>query len=113
MTTANSIFLIKVTHSLGWAVLASAVLYTFYSGVSGDINQLTYIAIASIFLETIVLLLNKWACPLTILAKKVKPDWQDGDDIFLPTWLAVHNKLIFGTLFFIGILLVGLRLFVD
>jgi hypothetical protein len=90
--------------------MASAVFYILYCGISGNLGKNLYFAIGLILFETIVLLINHWACPLTSIAKNIKPDWKDGDDIFLPKWFAINNKMIFGTLFIIGIVLVIYRL---
>lgn len=108
-----SITTVKAAHSIIWVVMAAAVFYILYSGVTGVINEITYASLGLIIIEMIVLGLNKGACPLTNVAKNVKPDWKDGDDIFLPTWLAVHNKAVFGTLFAIGVALVIYRLIVQ
>ena len=40
--------------------------------------------------------------PLTGAARRYTRDRSDNFDIFLPEWLAKHNKLIFGSLFAIG-----------
>ncbi len=105
-----SILEVKIIHSLIWVVMVAAIFYTLFSGVTGRINWLTFFSVGLIFLETFVLVVNKWACPLTIIAKRTKSDWKDGDDIFLPKWLAKHNKEIFGTIFLIGFSLVIMRL---
>ncbi len=105
-----NITLIKITHTVIWLIMASAVFYILYCGISGNLNRTLYFTICLILFEIVVLILNHWACPLTIVAKKIKPDWKDGDDIFLPKWLAIHNKMIFGTLFIIGIVVVIFRL---
>jgi hypothetical protein len=106
----SKITVIKLIHSAIWLVMATAVFYILYCGITGNLNPLVYWAIGLILVETAVLLLNHGACPLTTVAQEVKPDWQDGDDIFLPTWLAVHNKTIFGLLFTVGVILVVFRL---
>lgn len=90
--------------------MALAVFYILFSGITGNINTVTFFSIGLILFETIVLLLNGWACPLTNISKKIEPNWKDGDDIFLPKWLAIQNKKIFGTLFIIGLLLIIFRL---
>ena len=105
----SSILFLKTAHSLIWAVMASAIFYILYSGISGDINSITYLCIGLLFVEVAVLLLNNWVCPFTNMAKESKHDWKDGDDIFLPKWLAIHNKEIFGTLFILGLALVLFR----
>jgi len=106
----QTFLLVKITHSLIWFVMVLAIFYTLYSGITNTINLFTYLSIGLIFFETFVLFLNQWACPLTHLSQRVKSDWKDGDDIFLPKWLAIHNKVIFGSLFSAGLLLVLYRL---
>lgn len=87
-----------------------AILYILYCGISGHLSTFLYYAIGLILFETIVLLINHWSCPFTIMAKKAKPDWKDGDDIFLPKWIAINNKMLFGSLFIVGIILIIFRL---
>ena len=45
---------------------------------------------------------NRGRCPLTGVAAKFTEDRADNFDIYLPIWLARHNKTIFGSLFLIG-----------
>jgi hypothetical protein len=107
----NKIIIIKTIHSLIWLLMAAAVFYILYAGISGNICGIPlYLAVSVMMFEIIVLLINHWSCPLTIIAKKIKPDWKDGDDIYLPVWLAVNNKIIFGTLLVVGVGLVAFRL---
>lgn len=61
----------------------------------------TFVAIVAV--EVLVLLLNGFKCPLTGVAARYTPDRQDNFDIYLPLWLAKHNKLIFGVLYLAGI----------
>jgi hypothetical protein len=90
--------------------MATAVFYILYCGIFGIFNIYLYFAIGLIIVEIIVLLFNRWTCPLTNLAKNIKPDWHDGDDIFLPKWVAINNKTIFGVLLVTGVLLLILRI---
>ena len=100
---------IKLMHTFIWFILAGATLYIFYSGLFNRITPYTWIAIAMIIGEGIVLLLFKWACPLTVLARKYSDSDKDNFDIYLPNWLAKHNKTIFTTIFLVGILLILIR----
>ena len=50
-----------------------------------------------------MLLFNKFRCPLTAVAARYTDDRRDNFDIYLPEWLARHNKIIFGTLYFAGV----------
>lgn len=97
---------IKLTHTVIWAVMALATFYILYAGVTNTFDTLLLVSIGLLTLETLVLLHNRWTCPLTPLAEKYTDDRQDNFDIYLPLWLAAYNKIIFGTLFVTGTLLV-------
>lgn len=98
--------IIKFTHTLIWAVMAFASFYILYAGITNTFNIILFISIILLFIETMVLLFNKWTCPLTPLAKKYTSNRNDNFDIYLPNWLAKHNKIIFGLIFAIGMILV-------
>jgi len=100
---------IKLLHTLIWVVLAGATIGVLYSGLSGHITVYTWVAIVMILLEGIVLLIFKWSCPLTLVARKYSDSPKDNFDIYLPNWLARHNKMIFTTMFLAGLVLVLLR----
>ena len=55
-----------------------------------------------VLLEVVVLLFNRWSCPLTPVAARFTTDRQANFDIFLPEWVARHNKVIFGSLYVAG-----------
>ncbi len=65
--------------------------------------------IGIVALEVAALALNGRRCPLTDLATRYTDDRRDNFDIYLPEWLARHNKLIFGALYVAGIVLTLLR----
>lgn len=101
---------IKLLHTIIWAIMAAAILYVLYSGVVGNLTTLTWISLALALGECIVIVLNKWRCPLTPLAAKHTDNREPNFDIFLPRWLAQYNKEIFGSILFAGILLVLWRI---
>jgi hypothetical protein len=45
------------------------------------------------------LMTNQWRCPLTSIAARYTDERRDNFDIYLPEWLAKHNKSIFGVLY--------------
>jgi hypothetical protein len=55
-----------------------------------------------VLLVCIVILTNRGRCPSTDVATRYTDDRADNFDIYLPLWLARHNKTIFGTLFVAG-----------
>lgn len=100
---------IKLIHTIVWLILASATFYILYSGLFNRITIYTWIAIGMIVCEGAVLLIFKWACPLTGIARKYSDSTRDNFDIYLPNWLAKHNKAIFTTIFIAGLALVLIR----
>ena len=105
----NKLTAIKITHTLIWIFMVSAIFYVLFSGIFNEINILTWICIAIIILEGIVLLAFKMSCPLTVLARKYSDSTNYNFDIYLPEWLAQYNKQIFTTLYVLGLVLVLLR----
>lgn len=100
---------IKILHTLIWLFFASSIFYTVYTGLFNKINTLTWIAIGFVLLEALILVIFKWYCPLTILARKYSDSEKENFDIYLPNWLAKHNKTIFTIIFVIGVTLVVYR----
>ena len=107
------ITLIKTIHTFIWAVMAAAVFYIFYAGITRTFGAMLWLSIGLIVFETTVLLINKWRCPLTPVAMKYTSDRQENFDIYLPEWLAKHNKMIFSTIFIAGLVLVIRNLFLN
>ncbi len=101
---------IKLLHTAIWAIMAAAILYILYSGIVGKLTTLTWISLALALGECVVIVLNKWTCPLTPLAAQHTARREPNFDIYLPIWLAKYNKRIFGTILAVGSLLVIWRL---
>lgn len=104
---------VKLIHTAIWLVLAPVVLYVLWSGVTGHITIYSWIAALAIVVEGVVLLLFKGSCPLTVVARKYSDSDKDNFDIYLPNWLARYNKLIFGSLYGVGLVLMLYRHFVG
>ena len=77
--------------------------------ITNTIDWRTKSSVILVGIEVAVLLFNKWTCPLTPLAKKYTSNRNPNFDIYLPEWLAKHNKFIFGAIFVVGMGLVGWR----
>ncbi len=109
MRPASKLFIIKLVHTLIWCFFVSAIGYVLYSGISGEINPCTWIAAGLIIGEGIVLVVCNLYCPLTLMARKYSDSTRANFDIFLPEWLARHNKTIFTAIYLIGLVLVLVR----
>lgn len=93
---------IKLLHTFVWALFAACIVAIPFAAAFGAI-RLAWGLIAIVGLEVVVLLLNGLKCPLTGIAGRYTTDRRDNFDIYLPIWLARHNKLIFGTLYLAGV----------
>lgn len=93
---------IKVVHTVVWAFFVACILAIWVFALRGDYFYAA-LSIGVVLVEVLVLVLNGWQCPLTSVAADYTGDRRDNFDIYLPEWLARHNKLIFGTLYVAGI----------
>jgi hypothetical protein len=80
-----------------------------YCGITGYVNVWTWVAAALIVVEGAILLFFGNYCPLTLIARRYSDSKKDNFDIFLPNKLAKYNKLIFTTIYLIGLILLIYR----
>jgi hypothetical protein len=109
MNQSKKLTAVKVVHTLIWLFFVAAIFYILYSGISNKITITTWIAIGLIIAEGVVLVLFKMFCPLTLIARKYSDSEKDNFDIYLPNWLARHNKIIFTTIYLLGVIIVLIR----
>ena len=101
MSPSTALVSIKLAHTVIWAFFAGCIVaipFFAHAGRPGSAG----ILIAVVMVEVLVILLNRWSCPLTGVAARYTDDRRDNFDIYLPGWLARYNKIIFGSLFAIG-----------
>ena len=96
---------IKILHTAIWAFFAGCIVAI---PLAGALRQFTHAAALTglVLVECAVIAANRGRCPLTDLAARYTEERTDNFDIYLPLWLARHNKTIFGTLFAVGALFV-------
>jgi len=92
---------VKLLHTAAWLFLVGCILAIPIAGARGQF-RLAAALTGIILVECAVLVLNGWRCPLTDLAARYTDQRTANFDIYLPLWLAQHNKTIFGTLFVVG-----------
>lgn len=63
MNSNKQLILIKILHTLIWLFFVAIIFYVVYSGLSGNVNLFTWIAIALVFLEGLTLLVFKMFAP--------------------------------------------------
>lgn len=95
MKNESKLNLIKSTHTLIWLFFNFVIFYMLYAAVVNKLDVWLWIGYGIIFLEAITLLIFKSFCPVTVLARNYSNSTKDNFDIYLPEWLAKHNKLIY------------------
>lgn len=98
MQNKPKLIIIKTVHSLIWLFFNVVIFYMLYAAITGKLDKWLWIGFALFLLEGIILLLFKFACPLTVMARKYSDSTRHNFDIYLPEWLAKHNKLIYTSL---------------
>lgn len=96
---------IKLLHTAIWAFLAASILALPLAAVLRRFRLARILSVV-VLLECGVLAVHGGRCPLTDLAARYTLDRTSNFDIYLPNWLARYNKIIFGSLFVFGELVV-------
>jgi hypothetical protein len=99
---------IKALHTLVWAFFAGAILAIPVAAWLEDFAWVGMLA-ATVLVEIMILAFNRMRCPLTAIAARYTEDRRPNFDIYLPLWLAAHNKQVFGVLFIAGLLFAVVR----
>lgn len=105
----GKLLLIKLFHTLIWVFFVLVIGYILHAGILDELGVLVWIAIGLIVLEGVILMLNNGSCPLTPIAARYTNKIDDSFDIFLPNWLARNNKIIFGSIWLLGVVIVIYR----
>lgn len=110
MTAKTKLTIIKTIHTGIWIFFNIVIFYLLYAVLADKIDKWVWICIGLILLEGIVLIVFKRMCPVTLIARKYSASAKNNFDIFLPDWLAKHNKLIYTIIVAISIAILLYRL---
>ena len=83
MKAATALLLVKLVHTFVWALFAGLIVAIPLASFHGRHAIAAWSAVA--------------------VAARYTDERHDSFDIYLPPWLARHNKVIFGTLYLAGI----------
>ena len=100
--SARMLLAVKILHTIVWALLVAVILAIPLMAWQNRYTAVAWL-IGIMLVETAVLVGNGWRCPLTDLAARYTDDRHANFDIYLPLWLATHNKRIFGSIFAAGV----------
>jgi hypothetical protein len=100
---------VKIAHTLIWAFFATSIVAIPVCSLLQE-HRIALALIGTVAVEVLILVVNRMNCPLTAVARRYTNDPRDNFDIYLPEWLARHNKAVFGSLYFVGAVLTLLRM---
>ena len=103
--TVRPLMAIKLLHTGVWAVFVACILAIPIAAWMRRFDGAAWLSLF-VWIECAVLAINRGRCPFTDMAARYSHDQAPNFDIYLPVWLARYNKLVFGTLFVAGELLV-------
>ncbi len=106
MSPATALVLVKLLHTVVWALLVACILAIPVAALAGRMRLASVLTVI-VLGECAILAVNHMRCPLTDVAARYTPDRGDAFDIYLPPWLARHNKQVFGTAFLAGVGVLG------
>ena len=98
MSPSTALQVVKIVHTLAWVFFAACIVAIPFATYARNFFA-SFVLIAIVLVEVLILVVNRWRCPLTDVAARYTTDRRDNFDIYLPELLARHNKLIFGGLF--------------
>jgi polyferredoxin len=101
MKDEASLRAVKSLHTVVWAFFVACIFGAPIAAARGQF-ALAGVLVGLVVVEGLVLLVNGWGCPLTAVASRYTERREENFDIYLPRWLAKHNKSIFTPLFVVG-----------
>jgi hypothetical protein len=104
-TASIELIIVKLVHTIIWVFFNLVLAYMFYAVITDQVDSWFWIGVGLIGLECAVLVMNKWTCPLSPIARNYTDSQKDNFDIYIPNWLAKHNKLIYTILFVLVMLI--------
>ncbi len=96
---------VKLAHTAIWAFFVVCILALPVAAVFRRFDWDAALTVL-VLIECGALAANHCRCPLTDMASHFTADRSENFDIYLPKWLARHNKVLFGTVFVAGELFV-------
>jgi hypothetical protein len=93
-----TLIILKTIHTIIWIVMTTANFVGFYFAFIGRFNWLFFLCVALLGGEIVVIIVNRWHCPLTDVMAQYTVDRRPNFDIYLPEWLARNNIKIFSVL---------------
>jgi hypothetical protein len=105
------VFGIKVVHTVIFWILSLCVAYALFSALTKHITRWTWVAVGLVLIESVVLMLSGWTCPLTLLAERHGAIRGSIADLFLPKPLSDRIFPVCGTAYAVALVILVWRMF--
>lgn len=96
---------LKLAHTVVWLFLVACIVGMPVAALRNHFGWAAILGSITI-VEGLVLIANGWRCPITDIAARYTDDRTENFDIYMPVWLARHNKTIFTAIFAAGLVVV-------
>jgi hypothetical protein len=107
-TDTTALTIIRTAHTIVWAFFVACIMAIPVASWFGAYQTSVWLAM-TVFIEVLILVVNRLQCPLTTLAARYTVDRSANFDIYLPRWLAQYNKVIFGGFYVCGVAYAAIR----
>lgn len=98
MSDSHKLVLVKTVHTLIWIFYNLIIVYMLYASITDHIDGPFWVCTGLVLLEGLILLLFKFTCPLTLIARRYSNSQKNNFDIYLPEWLAKNTKRVYSTI---------------
>ena len=110
LNNKTKLIIVKSIHTFIWIFFNVVMFYMLFAVITNILDLWLWIGFGLFVLEGITLLLFKFYCPLTLIARKYSDSTKDNFDIYLPNWLAKYTKLIYTSLLVLILIMTIYRL---
>ncbi|MFZ0395119.1 MAG: hypothetical protein WCF17_15065 [Terracidiphilus sp.] len=94
----RALIVIKSLHTLVWLFFVACIFAISLAAAQDHFGRAAVFS-GIVVIEILALAFNRGRCPLTNVAERFTADRTPNFDIYLPLWIAKHNKSVFGTVF--------------
>lgn len=101
--------LVRAIHTAIYLLMVVSILHALYAALTGTYDPLLPLSLTIVTVECVVFAANGMKCPLTALARRYGDVTGHVCDTLFPEWCTRYTFRVFGTLFFLAVIILGLR----
>ena len=84
MNNQQKLIFVKALHTAIWVSFNLVIFYMLYASITNKLDARLWLCYDFVLLEGLVLLLFRFTCPLTIVARRYTDEQRHNFDIYLP-----------------------------